>query len=179
MKKYFLLAATPLALALLVATPAQALSCLPVDMYLKEVVGKDNVVILTGTSKDKIEGEGYTAEVLTVETVKQGYAEKEVFVYHQKDETWGYLCNNGPKAEGSTGLYITERDTYGKYNVTQRLELDEAAAAGLEADLKEAEITGEVVELSKTDRMNQTISTITDMLAQITVLLKEYAYWKV
>lgn len=178
MKKFALFAVVSVVAFSVVVPTTQALSCLPLDMYLKDVVKDDTVVIFEATVKKQIEGSGYTAEVVTVSEVKQGYVEKETFVYHQKDETWGYLCNNGPKGVGTTGLYIALRDDAGKYNVTQRLELTDEAAKTLEADLEEAEVTGELTEITKTDRMNQIITTISDMLKEIGVLLKEYAYWK-
>ncbi len=160
------------------AERAAALSCLPIDMYLETVVGDDQTIVFTGTSVDKIEGEGYTAEVLTVSDVLQGYVEEKIFVYHQKDETWGYLCNTGPKEEGSTGVYLAIRDNFGKYSVTQRLELTDDAVATLEADLEEAEVEGEVTELSAQDRANQIMTAIKDLLREAAILLKEYAYWK-
>lgn len=157
---------------------AHALSCLPVDTYLEDVVGKDEIVIFVGKSKDRIEETDYTVEVLTVSEVKQGYVEEETFVYHQKDMAWGYLCNNGPKAKGTEGVYVGTRDAYGKYLIYQRLELSDPLVAALNADLEDAEVTGETVELSKTDRMNQILTTISDLFKEIGVLLKEYVYWK-
>ncbi len=161
------------------ATPrAEALSCLPVDMYLKDIVGKEDNIIFIGTATDQIMEKNYTAEVIEVDEVKQGYIEKEVFVYHQKDETWGYFCNNGPKEKDSKGLYVATRDNYGKYNVTQRLELNDKEVKILETNLEKAEITGTVAELSSTDRMNQIMTTITEVFTEVITLLKEHAYWK-
>lgn len=179
MKTNFVLAFVAIAvLAPIFAKPVEALSCLPIDMYLNEVVGKENVVIFSGASLERTEGSGYTAERIQVDEVKQGYAEEQVFVYHQKDETWGYLCNSGPKEKGSKGVYITERDTYGKYNVTQRLETSDKLVSELYNKLEDEDVTGERVELSATDRANQIIGTISDLIRQISILLKEYAYWK-
>ncbi len=161
------------------ATPkAEALSCLPVDMYLKDIVGKEDNIIFVGTATDQIIEKNYTAEVIEVDEVKQGYIEDKVFVYHQKDETWGYFCNIGPKEKGSKGLYVATRDNYGKYNVTHRLELNDKEVKTLEDNLEKAKITGTVSELSSTDRMNQIMTTITEILTEIITLLKEHAYWK-
>ena len=162
-----------------VTTPkAHALSCLPVDMYLADIVGKDDTVIFVGKTLDQIKENKYTAEVLEVKEVKQGYVENKIFAYHQKDETWGYLCNNGPKEKGSIGLYVATRDSYGKYNITQRLNLDDKEVKTLETNLEKAKVTGTVAELSSTDRMNQIMTTITEMFAEIITLLKEHTYWK-
>ncbi len=161
------------------ATPkAEALSCLSVDMYLADIVGKDDVVVFVGTAVDQIKENKYTAEILEVKEVKQGYVESKIFAYHQKDDNWGYLCNNGPKDKGDTGLYVAIRDNYGKYNITQRLALDDKEVKTLENNLEKAEITGTVAELSSTDRMNQIMTTITEMFAEIITLLKEHVYWK-
>jgi hypothetical protein len=48
----------------------------------------------------------------------------------------------------------------------------------LETNLEKAEVTGTIAELSSTDRMNQIMTTITEMFAEIITLLKEHAYWK-
>lgn len=162
----------------LFTSPAQALSCLPTDMYLADIVGKDDTVIFTATAIDQIMEKNYTAEVLEVKEVKQGYVENKIFAYHQKDETWGYLCNNGPEEKGSTGVYVATRDNFGKYNITQRLALNDKEVKVLETNLEKAEVTGTIAELSSTDRMNQIMTTITEMFAEIITLLKEHAYWK-
>ncbi len=160
------------------APKAQALSCLPVDMYLKSVVGDETIVLFYGTAVDQIFEEDYTAEVINVDSVKQGYVEETVFAYHQKDVTWGYLCNAGPGKKGEKGFYVAMRDTdTGKYNVTQRLATNDKLITTIEADLKQAEIVGERVELSTTDRMNQILTTIQDLYEQIQTLFKEYKYW--
>ena len=173
-----LIAGTAVIGASLSAPHAHALSCLSIDMYLDDVIGKEEVVIFTATSLERRDEKGYTSEVLSVTGAKQGYIEKEIFVYHEKDETWGYLCNNGPKEEGSEGVYVATRSEQGTYTVTQRLEMNDPLIKALDADLKKEEVTGEIVELSKTDRMNQIMTTISDLFTQIGVLLKEYAYWK-
>ncbi len=163
----------------LIPERASALSCLPVDMYLKDVVSDENIVIFTATATKQLPEKAYTAEFVTVDTVLQGYVEATTFVYHQKDETWGYLCNNGPHEQSSEpGLYVATRDAYGKYQVYQRLPLSSEYVTTLKADLKAAEVTGEKVTLSSTDRMNQIMTTISDMLSEIVILLKEYAFWK-
>lgn len=166
-----------LALAPITAPSAQALSCLAVADYIKQVVGKDELIFV-GTSEKRIEGTGYTAEVLTVTESKQGYVPAKLFVYHNSDETWGYFCNNGPKAEGSKGVYIVGQDENGKYVVHQRLELSDQIVKTLDADLKKAEVVGEVSEFSATDRKNQILTTISDLFREISILIKEYTYWK-
>lgn len=168
-----------LALGVSVGTPAQALSCLSIDEYLKMVTGDEGTLIFTAEVVEQMDEADYTAEVLNVTEVHQGYVEDNIFVYHEKNETWGYLCNIGPQENiGDTGVYVASRDTIGKYNVTQRLDVDDILVTNLKADLAEAEITGEVVELSVTDRLNQIMTTISDMLREITLLFKEYQYWK-
>lgn len=157
---------------------AAALSCLPVDMYLEEVVGDEEVVIFEATSLERIEENAHTIEVLKVTEAKQGWVEKELFAYHEKNEFWGYLCNNGPKAEGSTGLYIATRNDQGQYLVRQRLELTDPLVADLVADLETASIEGGISEISTEDRRYQIVSNIKDLIAQIHALLKEYSYWK-
>ena len=167
------------AVAMLITAPfAHALSCLPVDMYLKDVVGKEEVVIFKGKVKDQIETKNYTAEVITVTEVTQGYVESEVFVYHEKNSDWGYMCNAGPAKEGDESVYITIRDVAQKYMVTQRLALTDPLVKTLEADLEEKEVEGQISETTKTDRMNQLMTAISDLFAHIQILFKEYMYLK-
>ena len=175
---FLVLFAAILALSPLGLKSVSALSCLPVDMYLKDVIGKDEIVIFTGTSKDKQDNDKYTAEVIEVDEALQGWVEDTIFVYHQKDENWGYLCNAGPKEKGSKGVYVAERTNQGKYNVYQRLELTDPLVDTLKTDIEEAEVEGGISELSSTDRMNQIITTVNDLIAEIAVLIREYIYWK-
>lgn len=160
------------------AERAAALSCLPVDMYLKDVIGKEEVVIFEATSIDRIEESDYTAEVLTVTDAHQGWVENKLFVYHEKHPDWGYLCNSGPKVKGSTGVYIASRDAHNKYTVHQRLELRDPLVTELKADLAEDAVEGGVSEQTSQDRMNQIMTSIHDLFKQVIVLLKEHSYWK-
>lgn len=166
-----------LVLSAITAPTALALSCLPTDMYLKDVVGDDDVVMFTGTALEQMSEKNYTAEVIAVETVKQGYVGEKVFVYHEKDETWGYLCNAGPGKKGEKGFYVAVRDYAGKYNVTQRLIFTEKFVAEVEKDLTEAKIVGEKIEITKVDQMEQILTSIQSLYEQIKTLFKEYKYW--
>jgi len=159
--------------------PAHALSCLPVDMYLKDVVGKDGeITIVVGTVQDQVEASDYTGEVLNIKEVKQGYADKELFVYHQKSIDWGYFCNAGPAKEGDESVYLLSRDAYGKVLVTQRLSTTDPLAITLFEDLKKTEVEGNLSDVTAEDRQNQIMTTIQDLFKQIKILFKEYLYWK-
>lgn len=179
MKKYLFTSLFGLSL-LIPGTQAYALSCLPIDMYINSTIGNDDVVIFTAKSLEQIAGDGYTAEVLEVTSAEQGYVEEKVYAYHTKDETWGYLCNNGPKEVGSTGMYIAERGTTGKYSVTQRLDTtaDAALITSITATIKKADVVSEVVTFSAADRINQIMTTIKDLLHEIMLLISERAYWQ-
>ncbi len=179
MKKYLFTSLFGLSL-LIPGTQARALSCLPVDMYIDTTIGNDDVVIFTAKSLEQITSDGYTAEVLAVTSAQQGYVEEKIYAYHTKDETWGYLCNNGPKEVGSTGMYIAERGTTGKYSVTQRLDTtaDAALITSITATIKKADVVSEVVTFSAADRINQIMTTIKDLLHEIMLLISERAYWQ-
>ena len=179
MKKHIFLSivAAVAILAPLAVTPAHALSCLPVDMYLKDIIGKEEITIFIGSAKDQIEEDDYTAEVINIAEVLQGYAEDELMVYHEKNADWGYLCNAGPGDENERGLYITERNAHGKYNVYQRLELTDPLVETLKEDLEEAEIEGALAETTKEDRLNQIRTTIAELMEEIQILIQEFRYW--
>jgi len=156
---------------------ASALSCLPVDMYLKDVVGNEEIVIFEATSLDQIESEEHTAEVLKVNKALQGWVEDTIFVYHEKHPDWNYLCNSGPVGNGTTGIYVAHRNEQNQYSVHQRLEVSDPLAKQLKTDIEKAKIEGGISELTTTDRKNQIISVIQDLVKQITRLMKEHAYW--
>ena len=179
MKKVLYIIPTLVLVVFSVATsPAQALSCLPTDMYISSVVGNEATVIFAAKTNSTLEATTYTAEALSVVTAYQGYVEGEIMAYHQKDETWGYLCNNGPKGNNTEGVYIATRDHTGTYQVTQRLEMNGDLLPEIKDMLKDKKITGEVVEFNKTDRINQITTTITDLLHEVIMLLKEQMYWQ-
>ncbi|MES2748878.1 MAG: hypothetical protein V4606_00600 [Patescibacteria group bacterium] len=158
--------------------PAHALSCLPTDMYINSVIGNEETVIFVAKTDSTIETPEYTAEALTVNTAYQGYVEGKVMVYHPKHENWGYLCNSGPKGNNTESVYIATRDHNGKYQVTQRLDLDSNLMPEIKKQLKDKEIVGEVIPFNKTDRINQISTTIMDILKEVMILLKEQMYWK-
>jgi hypothetical protein len=147
-------------------------------MYIESTVGDDNTVIFVAKTTDTITDANYTAEVLSVSTVYQGYVESKVMAYHRKDATWGYLCNSGPKGTNTEGVYVATVDDAGKYQVSQRLDMDSNLLPKIKELIKEKKVVGEVTEFNKTDRINQISTTITDLLAQILLLLKEQIYWK-
>jgi hypothetical protein len=167
-----------LLLTLLPTGEVAALSCLPVEDYVLSVVGDEDTFIFSAKSVDLIYEKDYTAEVLIVQESLQGYIENSTFVYHTKDETWGYFCNLGPGAKGSESVYIATQDAFGKYQISQRLPEDSELLPRLEKALSEKEITGEVYDIEKIDRMNQIKTIITDTLKELQKLLREYAYWK-
>lgn len=159
------------------AQPAAALSCLSIDEYLKTVVSDDNIVIFEAKSTDRLEETGHTIEVLKVEKSHQGYLEDRLFAYHEKHPDWGYLCNNGPTTKGTTSLYVASRNAQNQYVVYQRLDLTDPLVTTLKADLKKAEVTGDVSPITTTDRMNQIKTSIGELLTQIASLLREFSYW--
>jgi hypothetical protein len=167
-----------LLLTTLPAGEAAALSCLPVEEYVQDVVGDESTFIFKATSVDRIDENDYTAEVLRVTESLQGYTPNSTFVYHTKDETWGYFCNLGPGTKGSSGIYIATQDAFGKYQVSQRLPEDSEILPILKEALLEKKISGEVYTIEKIDRMNQIKTIITDTLKELQKLLREYAYWK-
>jgi hypothetical protein len=160
------------------APAAHALSCLPTADYLDTVINDGETIVFIGTSVDRTDTDAYTSEVIEVTEALQGYVEEELFVYHQKHPDWNYLCNAGPQAEGSTGLYVVQRDALGQYNVSQRLTLTEPIAKDFLEEIKDAEVEGMVSELTHTDQQNQIFTTLGELFERITKLLAELKYWR-
>ena len=159
-------------------TPSHALSCVETGQYLDMVIGTDDTMIVTATVQKTITEKGYTAEVVKVTDALQGYVENETFLYHQKDETWGYLCNNGPVGNGKSAMYVVTRNDAGQYWVSQTLDPKSDLAKDVVKKIADKKVEGEVVDFSATDRQNQIMTTIMDLFTQIGLLLKEYTYWK-
>ncbi|MFN3692633.1 MAG: hypothetical protein ACK4SL_00865 [Candidatus Paceibacteria bacterium] len=158
-------------------TPSHALSCVETGQYLDTTIGSDDLMIITATVQKTITEKDYTAEVVTVTDALQGYVEKEAFLYHQKDETWGYLCNSGPVGNGKSAMYVVTRNNVGQYWVSQTLDLKSDLAKDVVKKIADKKVEGEVVEFSATDRKNQIMTTIMDLFKQISVLLREHTYW--
>lgn len=161
-----------------VAPAAHALSCLPTADYLKSVVGDEQTIVFIGTSLERTDTTEYTSEVIKVTKALQGYMESELFVYHQKHPDWNYLCNAGPQQKGSTGVYVVQRDSFGTYNVSQRLTLTEPIATDFLEQLEDAEVEGIASELTNTDKQNQILTTIGELISRIGKLLTELKYWQ-
>jgi hypothetical protein len=177
MKSFLLLIPVLIVCAIYTATPAHALSCLETSQYLKTIVGQDDTLIVRGVVTKTITDEGYTAEAVNVTDAYQGYVEEKALFYHQKDETWGYLCNNGPVGQSKSAVYVMTRNDAGQLWVSQTLDPQSDLAKNLLKQLAEEKITGEVVDFSATDRQNQIMTTIMDLFKQIAMLLKEHSYW--
>ncbi len=158
--------------------PASALSCVETGQYLDMIIGNDTTYVVTATVDDTIFERDYTAEVVTIKTAHQGYVEKQAFLYHQKDETWGYLCNNGPIGDGKTAIYVLTRNESGQYAVNQTLTTESELAKDLLKKLTDKNVVGEVVEFNATDRQNQIFTRIMDLFKEMLVLLKEKSYWE-
>jgi len=178
MKSYVAFAALAIIVtSVVIPIPSHALSCIAVEDYLKTTIGNEDIVIFTATTKSTITKDNYTAEALTVSKSHQGYVENELMVYHQKDATWGYFCNNGPKGDETTGVYIAERDAMGMYQVTQRLDTKDSIVATFLKQLESEKATGEVITLTKEERIARIYSSINDLFATLGKLLGELTYW--
>jgi hypothetical protein len=160
------------------APAAHALSCLPTAVYLESVIDDGSTIVFIGTSLSRTDTDSYTSEVVEVTEALQGYVEEELFVYHEKHPDWNYLCNAGPQAKGSTGLYVVQRDSLGQYNVNQRLTLTEPVATNFLNDIEDANVEGMIAELSHTDQQNQIFTIIGELLERIGKLLGELKYWQ-
>lgn len=160
------------------APAAHALSCLPTADYLETVIDDGQTIVFIGTSVERTDTTLYTSEVVEVTKALQGYVEEELFVYHQKHPDWNYLCNAGPQAKGSTGVYVVQRDALGQYNVSQRLTLSEPIATDFIKDIEAAGVEGMTSELSSTDQQNQIFTTLGELFERIGKLLAELKYWK-
>lgn len=158
-------------------TPSHALSCIETGQYLDMTIGNDDSVIIKATVKKTITDKDYTAEVVTITDALQGYVEKEAFLYHPKDETWGYLCNQGPVGDGKSAIYVATRNDAGQYWVSQTIDPQSDLGKEVIKKVADKKVEGEVVEFSATDRKNQIMTTIMDLFKQIGMLLKEHSYW--
>jgi len=154
-----------------------ALSCLSTSQYLESIVGSETTVVFQGTVTDTITEPTAVQEVVTITEAYQGFVPGRAFLSHQKDETWGFLCNTGPVGTDQSAVYIAEQTDSGYYLVNQTLAVDSELVDTLLTQLKDANIIGTINEFSTTDRQNQIRSTIADLLQQILQLLKEYTYW--
>jgi hypothetical protein len=156
------------------APSAEALSCLPLDMYLESVVNDGTTQIFIGTAtavKDN-------TQVVTVKRALQGWVASEVWVEHPWSQDWQYFCSNGPAAPGKETVFLTTVNEQGMYMVTQTLAANSDLAKGLIATLEKVGVEGSITEATPAERANEVRQAIIELIKRITGMLAELKYWE-
>lgn len=128
-------------------TPPQvdALSCMDPASMLEYYQNESQYTIFTAVAGETKEfdkpgsaeefefavgANGYTGQYVEVSTVHKGSIQDSLWVYHQKDATWGYLCASGPVTEGESALFIVNQDnsTLGLTTVVNSYPVDSSLA---------------------------------------------------
>ncbi len=125
--KYTLFSAVfVIAAIIFIPTQTQALSCVDPASMLEYYQNEPQYTIFTAVAGETKEfdkpgsaeefefavgASGYTGQYVEVSTVYKGSIQDSLWVYHQKDSTWGYLCASGPVTEGEATLFIVNEDT--------------------------------------------------------------------
>ena len=159
---------------LLGAPQAQALSCLPVDMYLESVVEDDTTQVFIGTAT---EVKNHT-QVVTVSKVLKGYVAEKVWVVHPYSTDWQYYCSNGPAPVGKATIFLTIYDENSAHSVTQTIAADSEQGKNLIATLVKENVEAGVVEVVAEDRVLELKRSIVELLQLLLNLFSEMQYWQ-
>lgn len=156
------------------ATPAEALSCLPVDMYLDTVIGDETTQIFIGTATDVKEH----TQVVTVTKALQSRMAPQVWVQHPYSKDWKYFCSNGPAKKGESTIFFTTIDAYGSYSVVQTLSVNSDIGKDFLKKIEGEEIDAGITEATPTDRASEMRQSIIDLIKALINMLTELRYWE-
>ena len=164
-----------LGLVILFQAPhAEALSCLPVDMYLESVVGDETTQVFIGTAT---EAKNHT-QVVTVSEALQGWVGSKVWVEYPYSTDWQYFCSNGPATPGKTTVFITTFDQFGSQMVTQTLALDSDLSKDFVAMIEKKNLDAGINEVSAEGRAADVKQSIVDLLKVLVGKLQELKFWQ-
>ena len=167
MKKIILLSLSSLVIFL--APQAEALSCLPVDVYLEGVVGDDATQVFIGTAT---EVENHT-QVVTVNESLQGWVAAELFVVHQYSDDWKYFCSNGPAVVGRETIFLTMVDQNSTRLVTQTLAADSKEGRDLIKMIKEEKVDAGITGATPAERASELRYSIIELIKVLVNMLLE------
>ncbi len=160
------------------AGSAQALSCLPVDMYLNEVVKEETgeTLVFTGTATAVTANH---TQVVTVTEAHKGWVAPKVWVQHPYSTDWQYFCSHGPAKAGEPTVFLVRVDgTTGTFSVTQTLTVNSAEAKSFIQALEKEETDAGITEATAEDREAEVQNSIMNLLTQLLNLLQELKYWE-
>ncbi len=172
--KKFLITISLVFAVLFQVNEAQALRCLPVDMYLDVVVGDETTQIFVGTAT---EVKNHT-QVVTVSKVLQGWVAPQVWVNHPYSNDWQYSCSNGPAVVGKPTIFLTIMDQYNARSVTQTLALDSEEGKNLIAAIEKEKIDAGITDVTAEDRKGELMITIKELIGVLIQMIQEFKYWQ-
>ncbi len=153
---------------------AQALSCLPVDMYLESVIGDETTQVFIGTAT----AVANHTQVVTVSKALQGWVAPQVWVEHPYSTDWQYFCSNGPAAKGKETIFLTMIDENSVRSVTQTLAADSVEGKDFIKMLEKENPDAGITEATPSDRSEELKQSIVDLMKVLVGMLRELAYWQ-
>lgn len=183
-----------------VAAPAQteALSCVDPASMMENYVDSSDYVIFTGVAGETIEhvkqaastdgdpnrqfNEGYVGQHVTVTTAYKGQISGDLWVYHQQNSTWGYMCANGPADAGTETVYIIipAQGAFGLVEVMNSYPADSDWGKDLIAALEAADDNGPAyINFTTGENWRQDLTNqIREMIYLIRIKLTEWRWWR-
>jgi hypothetical protein len=191
-----LLAIFGLVAVALIPMQSQALSCLDPASMVEYYVSEPNYIVFTATAGDIKEfvkekaaagdpntqyDSGYSSQFVEVSEVHKGGVANSLWVYFQKDGTWGYLCSGGPAQDGTEMLYIINQSD-GMFALPQVVNLYEADSDMAKNILKALAADEEAGEpyldtVSKDDWLSRLKNELKEMAFVIEIKLAEWKFW--
>lgn len=162
------------ALLVLNAPEASALSCLPEDEYLETVVGDESTLIFIGTAT---EVKNHT-QVVTVTKALQGWVAPSLWVEHPYSNDWEYFCSRGPAKVDEKTIFLTRVNEYGAFSVSQTLPVSSDLAITLIDDLADAGVDAGITEATPEARASELRDVISNLIKALLNMLAELKYWE-
>jgi len=183
-------------LLLSVITPSisHALSCVDPQSMLEYYVEDQSYVVFSGVASETVEhikqsatdddpnrqfNEGYTAQLVEVNEVYKGTVASDLWLYHQQNSTWGYVCSSGPVKMGEEMLFIIS-DQGGYFElptVVNTYSMDSDIALQIEAALTVENNDPQLYELDPTSEKQSLSTQIREMIFLIRIKLAEWRSW--
>ncbi len=166
--------ALSLALAfLLPGSSAEALSCVPLDMYLESVIkdGEAHIYIGTATAVKN------HTQVVTVTKPLQGWVAPKIWVEHNYSNDWQYFCSNGPSKAGKSTIFFSTINKYGTFTVQQTLDVDSTEGKAFLETIEKADIDAGITEAKPADRADEVRQSIDRLVKALLQMFEEWKYW--
>lgn len=182
--------------AFLVPVTSQALSCVDLASMIEQYVSEPSYTVFTGVAGEMVEhvrqaadatgqdpnrsyNDGYTAQYVSVTEVHKGSVPDELWVYHQQNGVWGYMCSGGPADAGVEALYVirAEGGTFSLPEVVNVYALDTPTSREIITRFSAAGGESGVYEVTPQTKRETLAREIRSLVFLVRIKLAEWRWW--